>query len=333
MLYVTGAGRSRGGRVGSDIDEKTRFTSRFVLRFEEEAPSLEFVTSFAVLAEAFSTVFLPDFGTWQGVNLTALFQNLSGALMGGLANQLQRRGGTIERISAAFGGGFVAAFTSFAGMVENAAQLGANGSTLAVPYLLTSFVLGPASFTLGQRVGRGFFPAPVRREREVGPADPSVRRAKFIVWAAIAVCFLQQSRRGAAAVVELTVGVIAIALSCLAGEPVGFVTEELYSGHASNVNWATWVANATALLMATWLHAIRRVGVISGRLPRLVLAKAIGTFCGGISAFGAFSEDVSQQLREKEPDGAMANFCANLCAALTYKSLLVPLFRTPCSLL
>ena len=49
--------------------------------------------------------------------------------------------------------------------------------------------------------------------------------------------------------VELAVGVVWIALSCLVGEPIGIVTEELYANHASNINWGTWIANATALVV------------------------------------------------------------------------------------
>ena len=126
MLHITGAGlrKKRSAEDDDNLHDKTQFTSRFMSRMEEDSPSLQLITSFAVLAEAFNTVFLPDLGTWRGVDLTGLFQNMSGALMGGVANSIsQRRGGATARIANGFSNGFVAAYTSFAAMVVRTTPL------------------------------------------------------------------------------------------------------------------------------------------------------------------------------------------------------------------
>ena len=68
-----------------------------------------------------------------------------------------------------------------------------------------------------------------------------------------------------------------------------------------------------------------RRGAAGDRL-HAALDRVAGSFCGALSGFGAYSEDVAQTLREHDPDGALANVAVNAIVALAFKSLLLPIF-------
>ena len=103
--------------------------------------------------------------------------------------------------------------------------------------------------------------------------------------------------------------------------------------HEGEVNWGTAFANAVALALASSIFVVFRLpayvaarrGAAGDRL-HAALDRVAGSFCGALSGFGAYSEDVAQTLREHDPDGALANVAVNAIVALAFKSLLLPIF-------
>ena len=105
--------------------------------------------------------------------------------------------------------------------------------------------------------------------------------------------------------------------------------------HEGEVNWGTAFANAVALAVASSIFVVFRLpayaafaarrGAVGDRL-HAALDRVAGSFCGALSGFGAYSEDVAQTLREHDPDGALANVAVNAIVALAFKSLLLPIF-------
>lgn len=97
------------------------------------------------------------------------------------------------------------------------------------------------------------------------------------------------------------------ALACVAGELVGHLVEyELaFAVHEGDVNWGTAFANAVALALASCVFvvfrlpayaAFRKTSGATATRVHVALDKVAGSFCGALSGFGAFSEDVAQTL-------------------------------------
>ena len=62
-------------------------------------------------------------------------------------------------------------------------------------------------------------------------------------------------------------------------------------------------------------------------LPTIAMSnKFIGGFCGALSGFGAFSEDVVKTWHNNNTDGAFANWAVNAFVALSFHCLLLYVF-------
>ena len=85
------------------------------------------------------------------------------------------------------------------------------------------------------------------------------------------------------------------------------------------------VASSIFVVFRLPAYVAARRGAAGDRL-HAALDRVAGSFCGALSGFGAYSEDVAQTLREHDPDGALANVAVNAIVALAFKSLLLPIF-------
>ena len=324
------------------------FTSRFASRLSDNAASLWFVCIMAMLAECVASTVMPDLGTMLGIDLTGTALNLMGALIGGICSAFTLQGGSRARIASAVSGGFVAAFTSFVFFVEESARLGAASDTAgrgaAAPfYLLCCSLLGPAAFKIGREYTVRSFPPPRVPPEDATGQHRAVRAARLATVASIVLLVAHQySVSGHAAAAELMVGCVMVAMGCIAGEVVADSSDygllSGYKGQNTSVNWVTCAANAIALMIATILHAATKTGwwkcniLESGVSPVVValpflVTKSIGSFCGALSGFGAFSEDVAQAMREQHVgDGALACWAVNIGVALAFQALLVLVF-------
>ena len=84
-----------------------------------------------------------------------------------------------------------------------------------------------------------------------------------------------------------------------------------------------WALQLIALRHGSLFHRYRRV--FAGPAADTLLDKLAGSFCGALSGFGAFAEDVAQSAREHEMDGAIANVGVNCLVALSFTALLQPI--------
>merc|ERR1712232_363897 len=102
---------------------------------------------------------------------------------------------------------------------------------------------------------------------------------------------------------------------------------------ASSVNWGTIIANASALgllahshvLEAAWLKFVGPQPLVNTETAWLLsvfLAKFRGSFCGALSAYGAFSEDVASSLAEGNVDAAAANIGMNAVTMLVFSAFM-----------
>ena len=320
-----------------------RFTSRFGERLSGNAHSLKLVCLMAALAECWNSVVTPDLGSYLGVELQGSLLNLSGALLGGVASSLAAHGGVRARLWGAFNDGFVAAYTSFVFFVAHSAELAKREKEtgvvdLSTPYLLACLFLGPMAHLLGRNLATWASPPPSTPRPDVPLDSPAVAGAAASL-AALVVGFVarEYALGGPDAGLALLFGVVVTALACVAGELVSHLVEyELaYAVHEGEVNWGTAFANALALALFSAIQVLMRVpNYVAFRASRTKLAtwlhvafdKIASSFCGALSGFGAFSEDVAQTLREHEPDSALANMAVNAIVALAFKSLLLPIF-------
>jgi fluoride ion exporter CrcB/FEX len=201
-------------------------------------------------------------------------------------------------------------------------------AVLAIPYLLTCFILGPVCWAIGTRVGKILAPTPRQAAPAVAMGHPTVRTVRYTVLGLVVACFARQAHTDMAGLPELGVGCVMVGLACVFGNMVGFVYGEFYASSPSLVNWGTWGANTMALLLAVGCHVTMRSPLwAAAASPALVmvLAKFLGSFCGALSGFGAFSQDIAETMAEHQPDGALANWAANVGTALCYQALLVPI--------
>mmetsp|Transcript_53915 Transcript_53915/g.122883 ORF Transcript_53915/g.122883 Transcript_53915/m.122883 type:complete len:420 (-) Transcript_53915:74-1333(-) len=251
-----------------------------------------------------------------------------------------------------------------------AAQDTPGPNALAPLYLLGCLLLGPLCFALGRRLALAALPPPACKPEPAGPGHPIVRGVKSAtmacVAASVAVVGAAPGEGALDASLELLTGAAMVALACVVGEWVGSLVEEGgwlggYGTQRSSINWATCLNNALALSMATifhvalrtelWRQALRqipaasaggRTSVVGGvawllgpwgaRFAPAVGRKLIGGFCGALSGFGAFSEDVAQTYREalaaaSPSDGALANWAVNAGVALAFQALLIPIYE------
>jgi len=329
-------------------EKKLTFASRFASRLSDNAASLWFVCIMAALAECVASSVMPDLGSVLGIDLTGTALNLTGALIGGVCSAISLHGGPQARIASAVSGGFVAAFTSFVFFVEEAARLGAASDTAgrgaAAPfYLLCCSLLGPAAFKAGRQYTIQMIPPPTVPAADTTGQHSAVRAARLASVALIVLLVAHQySASGPAAAAELVVGCVLVAMGCIAGEVVADSSDHGwlsgYKGQNTSVNWVTCAANAIALMIATILHVTTktgwwRCGIMESSfgsvavLAPLLMSKSIGSFCGALSGFGAFSEDVAQAMREQHVgDGALACWAVNIGVAMAFQALMVLIF-------
>lgn len=300
----------------SGILDKRQFHSRFAHMLTENAPSTYFVCIFAMLAESVGHVFMPDFGYFYHIDLSLTFVNLTGVFMGGIAAQYEYHGGAVDKIASAFNAGFVAAYTSFCFFILHSSELTVNhhdGShVLAMPYLLSNFVLGPVLFECGKALASTWAPIPMKPAPTAPHNHPHVSMCKRIVLAAnFCILAIEHSRAGlwgsniatADGSVALVVGWFMVSVACVMGDVVSFMCKEVYDHATTQVNWGTWGANALSLtaclfgLIATRCPPIKST-MDSHPFSSCLLDKFVSSFCGALSGFGAFSEDIAQSMEE-----------------------------------
>ena len=339
LLAISGAFTQSAKTAARAPHAHVHFTSRFGERLSGNSHSLLLVCLMAALAECWNSVVTPDLGSVFGVEVQGTLLNLSGACLGGVASALSDRGGRRGALWGAFNDGFVAAYTSFVFFVVHASELArrekeTGAVDLSTPYLLGCLFLGPAAHLAGRRVGAALA-GPVAADPP--PADDPRGLAGPLAALLAAVVAREFARGGPEDGGVLLFGCGVTALACVAGELVGHLVEyELaFAVHEGDVNWGTAFANAVALALASCVFvvfrlpayaAFRKTSGATATRVHVALDKVAGSFCGALSGFGAFSEDVAQTLREHDPDGALANLAVNAVVALSFKSLLLPIF-------
>ena len=128
------------------------------------------------------------------------------------------------------------------------------------------------------------------------------------------------------------VGQLAALLAVLGGDCVMAVFPNQLRLLQSDINWATAAANFAALLLLLLLRIVEARPWWSearvGRLGTLVVAKLAASFCGALSGYGAFSDDVAtaygDEKADKPFDLAMANFAVNALTSMVFMGMLQP---------
>jgi len=308
-----------------------QFTSRFVIQSKEVSHQRMLVCMcvFAASAECFTTVVMPSHG-FRGYDLTGTSCNFLGAFLAGLALKLGNLGPKASTLSDVFRGGFISTLTSFCFMVEESAALQCSKSTRSLYYFISCVLLGPCFWGLGHRVGDNLLVLLKSMQHEKGDDHESVkvtlRHARYAMtsWVVVAIA-MEGQLRGLAAAWELVVGVMMSMSGIVAGDAVGLLAPVLLD-FESDVNWATMLANAFALMFVSMVAFCRPAmgGTLTplGWFFSVVTAKFCGSFCGTLSGYGAFSEDVAGEIVKSKIDTAAANLGMNALLACVFMAFL-----------
>eukprot|EP00929_Paragymnodinium_shiwhaense_P096863 TRINITY_DN58592_c0_g1_i1.p1 TRINITY_DN58592_c0_g1~~TRINITY_DN58592_c0_g1_i1.p1 ORF type:complete len:471 (+),score=101.12 TRINITY_DN58592_c0_g1_i1:58-1470(+) len=177
---------------------------------------------------------------------------------------------------------------------------------------------------------------------DIAAAGSALLHLRCFLCVAITVAIAVQAQRtGMEGTVELLVGVLVTAAACKAGEWAVLFGEEVLitvAGHghaiqASSVNWGTIIANAAALgllvhsqlLEALWFRLLGPRPLVDPEIAwfaSVVTAKFRTSFCGALSAYGGYSEDVAVSLAGGNIDAAAANMGMHAMTALVFAAVL-----------
>lgn len=311
--------------------------ARFNRRLRQDPEAFLHVILWAQLAEAVVHTWVPrvaavlDFGLGEHLMLDVLgiVLNGIGAILAGVATaalseapeSAQAAGGETpaKQILIAFKGGFVAIFTSFCGLAEQLASAESWGAMLLVASC--GMIGGPYLFWGGHRCGELFGAKPLA-ERFLG----SCRASQVIVGACISLTVAAEISGADDGGIALLQGLAFAAAAVCFGDFVAMLLEEVWSARgesmfwwASPLNWATIAGNVLGLLFLV-VAAPRAGGMLHG--PGC--DKFRGTFCGGVSGYGAFSEDVALPIissASQRREAAM-NLLSNAALALGFAAVL-----------
>jgi fluoride ion exporter CrcB/FEX len=296
------------------------------------------------LAECVASVWVPDLNL-RSHDMKLIFLNVTGALLEGLLAAWEDgrakppRGSVGKALTALAGpirGSFIAAYTSWGGMVSFAA--GQGESLLGcLAYLAVTATLGLLAYNFGGLVAATIQHAPSSGKAAKPIAEGSVRTAilvgvvAFIVSTEAAVKLgLQdyEDESGAdadsmgpalikfldAEWARLFVGMACAVAGALVGNTfAGVVESRIGSGEA--VARGTLSCNFVFCLLSLCLPAAALRRARWGR--SVILQSFAGSFCGAATDFGGWMNETSSRWREGKGKAAAANLAANLLVAVT----------------
>lgn len=318
-------------KVASEPAWHEKFSSRFVIHAKEVSHRrlLTCMCTFAAAAECFNTVVMPSHSL-RGYDLTTTSCNLLGAWLCGIALRLCDLGSKMSTLSDVFRGGFVSCFTSFCFMVEESATLFCAKNPRALQFFVLCMLLGPFCFHLGCRTGDVFVqPTSWVRKRledtkehhdETTKAVLTRARNYMASWVVIAIA-IEGQRNGSGAAGELAIGVMCSMAAVAVGDAVGVLAQAVMD-FDSDVNWGTIIANVAALLILSVTQLCRPHSPHPGWFLSVLCAKICSSFCGTLSGYGAYSEDVGGQLSEGKVDIAAANMGMNVLVGIVFVAIL-----------
>lgn len=327
----SGGGAARQDNLPPPVPWHSKFRSRFTIQAREVSHRrlLSCMCTFAAAAECFNAVAMPNHNV-RSYDVTGLLCNLLGALLGGIALQLCDFSQTLGDV---FRGGFISCYTSYCFMVEETATLFCQRHPRALQYLVFCILLGPCFFEIGRSIGtpilrilKFFHHGPVESSETVKALLTSSRLA-MMCWVVIAIS-MEAQLRGSIAAIELTTGVLLSMLAVVVGDTVGMASQAIMD-FESDVNWGTIFANVVALLVlsATRLFSLSVPDL--GIWTALVLSKVGSSFCGTLSGYGAFSEDVADQISKSNLEVAATNLGMNALVAIVFVALLDAISCSP----
>lgn len=258
--------------------------------------------------------------------MTGTSCNFLGALLGGVALRLCDLGSKASTISDVFRGGFISTFTSFCFMVEESAALQCGKSRRSLQYFLSCLLLGPCFFELGRHIGGQILGALQHFKHDKAYDDETTKvvlvRAQYIMTSVVVVAIAAEGQmRGLGAACELTIGVACSMAAVMVGDAVGILAQAVLDID-SEVNWGTIFANVLALLLLSIIRLCTPYAPNFGWLFSVLSAKLCGSFCGTLSGYGAFSEDVAGQLTNANIETAATNMGMNVLVAIVFMTVL-----------
>ena len=302
--------------------------------------TLAWLLTLPAAAECFASVWLPDWSL-GGVDVQLLFLNVSGAMLEGMFSAWE--GGRANAPPGAVGAGvasmsgvmrsaFIAAYTSWAGMVTFAAG-GTETLAGAFAYLSVTTVLGVVAHAIGGALAGAIG---AKQPSSATKAATAVRQALLAATVALIVASVLAVRAGLgdyddefygfgehedlpalvtffdAEYMRLGVGMACAVAGVLVGNAAGAAIE-----NAAGAGGA--VANGTLGCNAAFCLASLVLPLATLRRKRwgrsVVLQSFAGSFCGAATAFGGWMDDSVGRWRDGSTTAAVANLLANLAVA------------------
>jgi len=333
------------GSDSSDTDpepERKGCVMRYLDRLKANWAFMQYIVMFAIVAETFSHCWLSIAGTQASIwdichgpvglsdgrqyathpndlaeAYTIIFCNLVGTFVAGAAmvlsfelkptaasdaDRLPGAGLEAWQLAAAIKDGFSPCLTTFPGAVEVSISLLHHKSAL---FAWLNLIGGPVLLGTGAKLAQGVLLVGCRNGL-YGKVCPAHYKTAVIMFLMVSIYNEILFKRS---ITQLLVGWIMAVLAVLISNAISTVVPgEL----AWRINWATVFANLLAMIIVStcrsaheFLEATRLRGT---SIHQVIVGKFLTTFCGTISAYSIFAEDVVRPL--------LLQFCAGWRAAV-----------------
>lgn len=308
---------------------------RFIHRMKNDLDALSHLLLWAFVAEALNRTWVPLLTSMlsQTQHIVAslnspvgLFLNCIGAMLAGLASSVLQwhpdRGAALTgesdpddvesakgaagkhpaafRVAAAFKDGFVPCLTSFSRLGEHMASTRTRIALLVT--LGIAFFGGPLLFWLGHSAGGLLRIDACCGEAAAESSERHVRnycrRVQMVLLAFVLLTLLFEASfgdAGSGGALGLTYGIFAVSLGASMSDLVAMFLEELFGilGCQFHTTWATVVRNIVACFLR-----ILATPAFGGEV--FALGETFrGSFCGMLSAYGEFCEDIAFSVASK----------------------------------
>jgi len=288
--------------------------------------------SFGFSAELLANIYMPaiieyssigDALNWffpARVDLCLTLLNISGAFIEGMAIRCERKYMRFQNppILVVFRGGFLAMYTSLAGLAQHGADLELYGPYSGVLYAVMMLAVGVAFNILGMvfldlvvRTYNSLLKKPLNKNVPVIDLATTVYDDMLfnLVYMFIGVTvFLVYTNQFLYDTQEMLWGLAYVVAATFTG---GLIAG---SAQYDGVQWGTFRCNAFACcVMAACLTFGRgRFGTNFSGMP--AYEKLVATFCGGLSAFNATTSDTIQLWRLGRKTSSVCNLLVNMAA-------------------
>ena len=306
------------------------------LRIEMRVEELLWLVALPATAECIASVWLPEMTT-NGWDVKTFFLNVTGAALEGFFAALEAGaptgvvGGTLASVAKDVRGSFLAAYTSWAGMVVYSGVVAREQGSVAVGigYMAASVLTGMLGFFFGGRLASAFS----RGGAPVAPATLAQTRAGLLgaLFAFMAASYAMvradvtsfDDESGVSSELPSLISFLdaeenrlLVAMACsVTGAAFGNYVGALVDGSGRGGDFALgtlWCNTLFSLLGLTLPAATLRKAIFQ---RSVLLQSFAGSFCGAASAFAGHCADSCEVWRAGRPCRALVNVGWNLLGA------------------